>query len=369
MTRDRFDDEEDFHAKDRKQFRKERKIAQQSDRSKYKKTDQVEKKPEELDLSLRRGRVVAISGEGIWVDSEDVRFLCSLKGLLKKEKLQMKNLIAVGDFVRFSPSAEKEGSIIQIEERYSTLARRDISGRKEQLIAVNIDQAIIAISVVNPPLKPALIDRYLIAAEKGNIHPIIVVNKIDLLEEATVEEHLRYQEFLTVYEALGFPILSISTLKQIGLEALRSLLKDKISVFSGQSGVGKSSLINACYGLTLKIGELAQKTSKGSHTTTTAELIPLPGGGYCVDTPGIRSFGIWNLKKDEVIEHFHDIASFADSCKYGDCIHLSEPGCAVLKALEEHKIAPLRYESYRTLIDEAAGGTDNRAKRKLEPEE
>ncbi len=361
MTRD-YDYEEDFHAKDRKQWRKERKHAQQTDRSKFKKTDQEEKKSEPIDQDLKRGRVIAITGEGIWVDAE-TRFLCTLKGLLKKEKLQAKNLIAVGDFVRFSPTAEKEGTIIQIEERYSFLARTDISGRKEQLIAVNIDQAIIAVSVVNPPLKPALIDRYLIAAKKGNIHPVIVINKIDLLEENEKEQQ-RYREFLAAYEPLGIPILSISTEKKLGLEALKELLKDKTSVFAGQSGVGKSSLLNVCFNLNLKIGELAHKTSKGTHTTTTAELIPLPGGGYCVDTPGVRSFGIWDLKRDEVTIHFQDLVSFAQDCKYADCTHLSEPGCAVLKALEENKIAPIRYESYRSLIDEATGGSDNRAKRK-----
>lgn len=357
MSRE-YDYEEEFHAKDKKKWRKERKHAQSTDRSKFKKSDQKEKEEQTFDPSLKRGRVIAISGEGYWVDSEGNRILCSLKGLLKKEKMQAKNLLAVGDFVRFSD----EGSISHIEERYSFLARTDISGKKEQLIAVNVDQAIISISVVNPPLKPALVDRYLIAAEKGNIHPIIVVNKIDLLDEASDEEKNRYREFIAAYEKLGLPILSISTTHQIGIDALRSLLKDKTSVFSGQSGVGKSSLINACYGLNLKIGGLTQKTSKGSHTTTMAELIPLPGGGYCVDTPGIKSFGIWKLQKEEVIDHFHDLTGF--DCKYPDCNHISEPGCGVLQALKEERISTLRYESYRSLLDEATDRSDNRTKRK-----
>lgn len=357
MTR-HHDYEEEFHAKDdRKQWRKERKHAQSSDRSKFKKTDQVKKEAEPIDPTLKRGRVVAISGEGSWVDCEGKRYLCSLKGLLKKERMQAKNILAVGDFVRFS----EEGAISHIEERYSFLARTDISGKKEQLIAVNVDQAIISISVVHPPLKPALVDRYLIAAEKGNIHPVIVVNKVDLLEEAP-EENERYREFVTAYEKLGFPILSISTTERIGLDALRALLKGKTSVFSGQSGVGKSSLINACYGLNIKIGELMHKTAKGTHTTTTAELIALPDGGYCVDTPGIRSFGIWKLHKEEMTAHFSDLTGF--NCKYPDCNHVSEPNCGVLAALKEGRISTLRYESYRTLLDEAIGGSDNRAKRK-----
>lgn len=363
MTRDRYDDEEEFHAKDRKHWRKERKHAQQTDRSKFKKTDQEKKEPEALDPNLKRGRVVAISGEGSWVDSDGVRFLCSLKGLFKKEKMQSKNLIAVGDLVRFEPTSEKEGNILQMEERYSFLGRMDISGKKEQLIAVNVDQVIIAVSVVNPDLKPALVDRYMIAASKGNIQPIIVVNKIDLLESASEAERTRYHEFLSAYEPLGFPILSLSTTTGVGVEALRSLLKNKTSVFSGQSGVGKSSLLNACFGLSLKTGGLAQKTFKGTHTTSTAELISLPEGGYCVDTPGIRSFGIWALKKEDVISHFHDLER-ASGCKYPDCAHLSEPGCAVLQALEEGQLPRIRYESYCSLLDEATGGADNRTKRK-----
>lgn len=358
MSRDYDFEEQYHHSKDKKQHRKDRKHAQTSDRSKFKKTDQEKKEVVEIDPSWTRGRVVAISGEGAWVDSNGTRILTSLRGLFKKERMQSKNLIAVGDFVYFT----SEHSIAHIEERYSFLARTDISGRKEQLIAVNVDQAVIAISVVNPALKPALVDRYLIAAEKGNIHPLIVINKIDLLHDATDEEKLRYQVFVAEYEKLGFPILSVSTTENIGLEALRSLLKDKATVFSGQSGVGKSSLINAAYGLNLRIGDLAHKTSKGTHTTTVAELISLPGGGYCVDTPGIRSFGVWKLEKDEVTGHFHDLRGLG--CKYPDCIHVSEPDCGVLKALENGEITPLRYESYRTLLDEATGGTDNWGKRK-----
>jgi ribosome biogenesis GTPase len=356
MSRE-FDYEEEFHSRDRKQFRKERKQAQKLDRSKYKKTDQETKAKGEIDPSWIRGRVISISGEGYWVDANGSRMLASLRGLVKKERMEAKNLIAVGDFVWLTP----DHAIAHIEERYSFLSRTDITGRKEQLIAVNIDQAIIVVSVVNPPLKPSLIDRYLIAAEKGKLHPIIIVNKIDLLDEAS-EENQKYRDFLTAYEKVGIPILSVSFVKEIGLEALRELLKDKVSVLSGQSGVGKSSLINRTFGLSLKTGDLAQKTAKGSHTTTVAELLPLPSGGYCVDTPGVRSFGVWKLQKEEVIAHFYEFRN--QSCKYPDCNHIKEPGCGVLKALEEGHISSMRYESYRTLLDESIGGSDNWAKRK-----
>lgn len=352
-----YDHEEEFHAKDRKQFRKERKLAQKTDRSKFKKTDQpaLKRNPDALP-HVRKGRIIAITGEGAWVDSEGETLLCSLKGLFKKETQKSKNLIAVGDWVRLGEGA----SIDLIETRTSFLSRTDISGRKEQLIAVNVDQAIITVSLINPPLKSALVDRYLIALEKGGIHPIIAVNKIDLLTYASTEEKELYYAFLAAYEPLGYPILSLSTVTGAGLEALRSLLLGKTSVFSGQSGVGKSSLLNACFDLTQKVGDLAVKTSKGAHTTTSASLIPLPDGGYCVDTPGIRSFGIWSLTKQDVVSHFRDIAAFSPQCKYPDCLHLHEPDCAVEEALEQGKIAPLRYESYAVLLDEIDHGPKNK---------
>jgi len=348
-----YDHEEDFHSRDKKQFRKERRIIQKNDRSKFKKSDQDQPTiKEEIAHHLSRGRVISITGEGSWVDFEGKIYLCSLKGLFKKDLQKIKNLIAVGDWVRFSIISEKEGIIVQIEERTSFLSRSDISGKKEQLIAVNIDQAIISTSLANPPLKPPLIDRYLIAAEKGKMHPIIVINKIDLLDSCSPEEKLCYEEFIQCYERLGYPILSVSTKTGVGIEALRSLLQNKTSVFSGQSGVGKSSLLNACFHLTLRTGDLAQKTFKGSHTTTTAQLLSLPEGGYCVDTPGIRSFGIWDLTKEEINNHFLDITTVAQNCKYLDCSHNKEPHCAVLTAVEQEKIAPIRYQSYQSLIAE-----------------
>src|SRR3989344_5077608 len=351
-----YDFEEDFHSKDRKQFRKERKHLQESDRSKFKKTDQSAVKIT-IDETLPRGRVIAITGEGTWVEEKGKIYLCSLKGLLKKEKRHAKNLVAVGDFIRFEKRSESEGVISQIEERFSHLARTDISGKKEQLIATNIDQLFIVVSVVEPPLKPALVDRYLIAAAKGNVHPIIAINKIDLLQSSEAEEE-HFKEFLAAYELLGFPILTLSAKNGEGIESLRSLMKNKTSAICGQSGVGKSSLLNTTFRMERKIGDLTKETSKGMHTTTTAELLLLPEGGYCVDTPGIRSFALWNLSKDEVIEQFHDLSKFSSDCHFPDCTHIAEPHRAVLQALTEGSIPSSPYESYTTLLNEALGGQD-----------
>lgn len=358
MKKDFYDFEEDFHGQEKKRFRKERRLLQEGDRSQFKKTDRAQKEaPEQINATLPRGRVVSITGEGIWVDVDCKKILCSLKGLFKKELKETKNLVAVGDYVRIS-----EGAIAQIEPRTSLLTRTDISGRKEQLIAANVDQVLVVVSVGDPPLKPALVDRYLIAAEKGNIHPIVLVNKVDLLSSNPESQEL-YKEFLTSYEPLGIPILSASVRSGVGIEAIRALMSHKTTAISGQSGVGKSSLINTAFGLNLKTGELAVKTAKGSHTTTTSQLLPIADGGYCVDTPGIRSFGIWNLERADVISHFHDITIIAESCRFGDCSHTTEPHCAVRQALHEGKLPILRYESFQTLLDEATGGADNRTKR------
>lgn len=368
-----FDYEDDFLDKDRKQFRKERKIAVAKDRSKFKKTDQDQLKkrapvPSAQD-HLKKGRILAITPEGMVVDSEGDRFLCSLKGAMKQQNKQIKNLVAVGDIVLFEPSEDAQGVIAQIEERSSILSRADnLSRKKEQLIAVNIDQVLITTSVVLPPIKPFLIDRYIIAAHKGNMEPIILVNKIDLFDDppqlidqkALEEEKAIYEAFLKTYTDLGITIFPISAKTGEGIEALKREMQGKTSVFSGQSGVGKSSLINAVIGTNLNVGPIVESTSKGSHTTSTAHLIPIEGGGFCIDTPGIKSFGVWDLEKNEIQSYFSEIMNYAQGCKYQDCNHLEEPDCAVKRALEEGLISPLRYSSYCALMEDLSQKHRNR---------
>lgn len=351
-----FDEEEAFHAADRKQSRKEKKQAQKRDRSQFKKSDLSPSSDFIEKEHHLKGKVLSISGEGSCVDVDGKTYLCSLKGFLKKEKTLSKNLIAVGDVVFIEPSSFEAGTIVGVAPRYSFLSRTDISGKKEQIIAVNIDLVVICLSLKEPTLKPALIDRYLIAAEKGRLHPLIVINKIDLLDPASSEEKQLFQDFLLLYESLGIPIVAVSVHTGVGIESLRSLLQNKTSVFAGQSGVGKSSLLNACFQLSLRTGDLSLKTAKGAHTTTMAQLIRLPQGGYCIDTPGIRSFGLWKLTKDDVIHHFAEFQHM--DCKYPDCTHRTEPNCAVLDELEKGKISSLRYESYVNLLEAAIDGSD-----------
>ena len=247
---------------------------------------------------------------------------------------------------------------MQVDKRYSILSREDPVRKKKQILAVNIDQVLITTSLLQPLLKPSLVDRYIIAAEKGKMKPIIVINKIDLLEGKSNEftkkeidkEKEKYKEFLAAYEKTGIPIISVSCVTKIGIDALKGIMKNKASVFSGQSGSGKSSLINAILGTKLKIGKIVKKTYKGAHTTTKAKLLPLKDGGFCIDTPGIKSFGVWQLKKEEIKNHFPEFLSFSKKCKYPDCYHINEPNCAVIEAVKKNKISTLRFESYRSLI-------------------
>jgi ribosome biogenesis GTPase / thiamine phosphate phosphatase len=300
---------------------------------------------------------LSIIPQGIIVDWQGERFSCVLKGLMKKNKTQAKNLVAVGDIVLFEKIGEKEGIIGHVKPRRTILSRADnLSRRKEQLIAVNIDQVIITVSVVNPPLKFPIIDRYIIATHKGGMEPVIVLNKIDLLEnkneydEILLEQEKEfYDEAVNAYAAAGIKLISVSAEQGIGMEELKQVMRDKTSVFSGPSGVGKSSLINVITGLQLRIGDIVEKTKKGAHTTTTTQLIPLEFGGWCVDTPGIKSFGVWDLKLEEVEGYFSEIHEYGLQCKFANCTHTHEEHCAVQQALEEGTLSPLRYISYQSL--------------------
>lgn len=352
------DIEAEYFKDDRKTSRMERKLASAKDRSKYKKTDKEKmQKSKELHQNIKlakedllRGRVLSITPQGFVVEHENKTYVCSLRGLLKKEKTQFKNLITVGDFVLFQKKDDKEGLIAHVESRHSVLSRADnLSRRQEQLIAANIDQVLITVSVVNPPIKPFLVDRYIIASRKGNMKPIIVINKIDLLTNP-IEKDL-YEEFIDAYKIAGVPVISVSVTTGQGLDALQEIMKDKASVFSGQSGVGKSSLINAITQYDLKIGKVVEKTKKGAHTTTTTQLLPLEFGGWCIDTPGIKSFGVWDLKKEEVEQYFSEIYEIGHQCKFPDCSHHHESDCAVIAAVERGEISALRFTSYHSLLE------------------
>lgn len=345
--------------KERRDSKNERKLLKKHDRSQYKKTDRPKfEKSDDLHENIKgkkedyiRGRIVAILSQGVEVNVDGKIYQCQLRGLLKRDTSQDKNLIVVGDFVYFETTQGTEGVIHHVEARKSFLSRADnLSRRKQQLIAANIDQVLITVSVGLPALKPFLVDRYIIAARKGNMEPVVVINKIDLLDQYPAEKELE-QVFVDGLKKANIKVFEVSGESGLGLDALRDEMKDKASVFAGQSGVGKTSLINKILNLDLRVGPATEKTQKGAHTTTLARLISIPTGGLCIDTPGIRSFGIWNMTREEIRSYFPDIDQFKDKCRFPDCTHTQESGCAVIKAVEEDVLSPLRYESYIYLIN------------------
>lgn len=358
--------EEEFFGNDRKSHKAERKRMSAKDRSKFKKTDRTkyeegvkqQLKERVSDTPLCLGRVLSITSQTVLVDSEGNLFQCQLRGLLKKEKMRLKGLVVVGDFVSFSPISQQEGVIVGVEPRYSFLSRADnLSRQKEQLIAANLDQVIITASVMAPSLKPSLIDRYIIAARKGNMAPLVVINKVDLLDDPSFPLEIREKErellleCVEAYKKVEIPLLLLSAVRGEGISALKKMMIGYSSVFSGQSGTGKSSLINQTVGLHLPVGGMVRHTKKGAHTTTCAHLVPLEEGGFCIDTPGVKSFGVWDLFPDEVEAYFSEIHSVGEQCKFPDCSHSHEGGCAVIQAVEKKEISSLRYASYLSLRD------------------
>jgi ribosome biogenesis GTPase / thiamine phosphate phosphatase len=348
-------EESDFFD-DKKASRKERKLASKLDRSKYKKTDLEKQKKEQHfeDEHVQSGIVASIKGQEVLVISENATFSCTVRGSLKKDKERSKTLVIVGDKVLF----DSDNAIVSIQERSSILSRADhLSQQKEHLIAANVDQVLITVSVIDPKLRPSIIDRYLIAAEKGDLHPVIICNKKDLLDNPSYTEQEReiekeiLNECIEAYRQAGVLFFPISCETGEGVDAVKEQMKGKISVFSGQSGTGKSSLINALCGLSLKVGRTVQSSRKGAHTTSYAELIPLPFGGYVVDTPGIKSFGVWNLQKEELRHLFSEIAEAGLGCKFQDCFHRGEAGCAIPEAIEKGQVSQLRYESYLSILE------------------
>ncbi|UWX58185.1 ribosome small subunit-dependent GTPase A [Chlorobaculum sp. MV4-Y] len=265
------------------------------------------------------------------------------------------NLVAVGDRVGFrlkvSETDMAEGVITRVEKRCTALVRRrevrrNRSKEKEQVIVANIDQLVLITSFDDPPFNSRLVDRYLVFAESEKLPLLIVVNKIDLDEDGMVEEDLE------VYRQLDCNICLVSAEDGRGIEELRELLHDRMSAFSGHSGVGKSTIINLLVGREeLRTAETSCKTGKGVHTTTSSAMFSLPGGGYVIDTPGIREFNLSGITRENLRFYYTEFLRYMPECAFSSCSHTVEPGCAVIAAVESESIAPERYESYLALLD------------------
>ncbi len=300
---------------------------------------------------LHRGVVVAMRGLYADVDDGTRVIPCTIRRIIRTRLIAERGSIAVGDRVGFvmeppKVGKESEGVIELVEPRSGQLQR--LAGRRVQTIAANIDQAIIVSSAAQPQPKPHLIDRYIISAHAGGMKPIICMNKIDLDTDDFAGEMMER------YENLGYRVLRVSATTGQGMDQLRDTLKGKSSVVAGQSGVGKSSLLNAIQpGLKLRIGEVHTQTEKGTHTTTTAVLLKLDMGGYVVDTPGIRSFDLNIIPRDELEAYFVEFVPLVEKCRYPSCTHVYEEECAIKDAVEEGAIHPDRYATYLALFEES----------------
>ncbi|MEC7526030.1 MAG: ribosome small subunit-dependent GTPase A [Myxococcota bacterium] len=296
------------------------------------------------------GRVLRSQSGQHWVLTEQGVIHCSLRGRLKKEKKARTDLVVIGDRVQVTllPDAEGEGVIEAVEERDNRFARRQPGGRgryKEHVMVANLDWLALVFACASPPPNPRLLDRFLVVAELDGLDAVIVANKIDQVERD------RAEEVFAPYAALGYPVTYTSALTGEGIEPLRERLRGGVSAFVGPSGVGKSSLLNALEpGLGKAIGAISDTLDKGRHTTRVAELHPLEGGGWVADTPGIRELASFELPARELPACFPEMRPFLGACRFPDCAHVHEPGCAVREALERGEIDPARYDSYRRIL-------------------
>ena len=290
------------------------------------------------------GRVIAAAGLTSLVETDNgERYECTVRGVVRELARDVRNAVVTGDRVLFLPTSADEGVIERIEARQGVIARQQ-HGREHILVA-NVEQVLVVASVADPPLKPGLIDRLLISAEKGGVRAIVCLNKCDLIDPADL------QPFAGEYAQLGYDVVLTSATDGRGLEPLRRLLAGRETVIAGQSGVGKSSLLNALDPqLNLQTGTVSDWTRKGKHTTRRAVLYRLGRDAWIADTPGIRQFDLWDVDREEVEGYFREFRPFVPLCKFPNCLHMTEDGCGIKRAVTRGLISARRYESYLRIV-------------------
>lgn len=300
-----------------------------------------------MDSDRKKGLVLRVDAGASVVEAGGETYRCKLRGKLKAEETSLMNLVCAGDRVIFSPLPEGEGAIEEVLDRDSVLARPTMKLKEGlQTIAANVNPLVIVASVKEPKLNPRFIDRMLIAAELGEMTPLICISKIDLAGNS------KFEKKIAPYRDLGIPVVFTSAVTGEGVEELKNHLKDRISAFAGQSGVGKTTLLNALIpGSDFATGDVNKMTGKGRHTTTAVSLTPFPFGGYAVDTPGMKGFRVGLVEKEELAYYFNEFEPLLPDCRFSDCSHLREPGCAVIKAVEDGSVSRQRYESYKRIYE------------------
>ena len=300
-----------------------------------------------------RGLVVKNTGSWYTVRTDDGQLIESkIKGNFRLKGIRSTNPVAVGDRVELIQNQEGTAFITEIEDRRNYIIRKSINlSKQSHIIAANVDLALLVVTVNYPQTSTTFIDRFLASAEAYRVPVVLVFNKTDLLDE----DENRYQQMLiTLYETIGYECRAISAEKGDGVEELRPLLDGKITLLSGNSGVGKSTLINRLVPeANLRTAEISDAHNTGQHTTTFSEMIPLSSAeGWLIDTPGIKGFGTFDMEREELTSYFKEIFHFSKGCRFSNCTHTHEPGCAVLQALEDHYIAQSRYQSYLSMLDD-----------------
>ena len=306
---------------------------------------------------MHTGLVIRNTGSWYTVKTDDGGQLidCKIKGNFRLKGIRSTNPVAVGDRVTIVPNQEGTAFITAIHDRRNYIIRKSSNlSKQSHIIAANVDLAVLVVTVNYPQTATTFIDRFLASAEAYRIPVVLVFNKTDLL----TDEELHYQQMMIdLYDTVGYEAIALSAETGEGMEKLEAALKDKTTVMSGNSGVGKSTLINRLIpGVNLKTAEISDAHNQGMHTTTFSEMLQLPSGGYIIDTPGIRGFGTFDIEPEELTSYFKEIFHFSKDCRFNNCTHTHEPGCAVLKALEEHYIAESRYQSYLSMMDDKEEG-------------
>ena len=285
-----------------------------------------------------------LTDDGCEVDSK-------VKGNFRLKGIRSTNPVAVGDGVEICVNAEGQALITAIDYRRNYIVRRSTNlSKQSHIIAANVDQAFLVVTVAHPETATTFIDRFLASAEAYSVPVVLVFNKTDLLSD----EERRYQELMVrLYETVGYECRQVSAATGEGTDDLRTLLGDRVTLLSGNSGVGKSTLLNLLIpGAGARVADISDAHDTGMHTTTFSEMMPLPGGGWIIDTPGIKGFGSFDMEPEEIGSYFKEIFKFSKDCRFNNCTHTHEPGCAVRKAVEDHYIAESRYRSYLSMLQD-----------------